>query len=75
MSTEALAAPYRLQEWYDLQMEYDTAEKIGADLVVRYDFKKGLYLKTTGSWMHGFDLEYAAGSDRFAATLGLGYSF
>ena len=75
MSMEALAAPYRLQEWYDLQMEYDTAEKIGADLVVRYDFKKGLYLKTTGSWMHGFDLEYAAGSDRFAATFGLGYSF
>ena len=75
MSMEALAAPYRLQEWYDQQMEYDTAEKIGADLVVRYDFKKGLYLKTTGSWMHGFDLEYAAGSDRFAATFGLGYSF
>ena len=75
MSMEALSAPYRLQEWYDQQMEYDTAEKIGADLVVRYDFKKGLYLKTTGSWMHGFDLEYAAGSDRFAATLGLGYSF
>lgn len=75
MSAEALMIPYRLQEWYDLQMEYDTAEKVGADLVVRYDFKKGLYIKAAGSWLHGFDLKYITGADRVAVTIGLGYSF
>ena len=74
-STEALTSPYRLQDWYDLQVEYDTADKTGVDLCLRYNFKKGLYLKATGSWMHGFNLKYAAGADRYAAKLGLGYSF
>ena len=74
MSAEALMIPYRLQ-WYDLHMEYDTAEKVGADLAVRYDFKKGLYIKAAGSWLHGFDLKYITGADRVAVTIGLGYSF
>ena len=74
-SLEALVVPYRLQEWYDLQMEYDTVAKTGADLVARYNFKKGLYFKAAGSWVHGFDLKYAAGADRYAITIGMGYSF
>ena len=68
-------APYRLQEWYDLQMEYDTARRIGAGLSVKYDFWKGMYVKAAGRWLHGLGLLHSASADRFDVTLGVGYQF
>lgn len=37
--------PYRLQEWYERQMEYDTAKRIRAEVLLRYNFSKGTYLR------------------------------
>ena len=70
-----LTSPFRLQNWYDLQVEYDTADKVGVDLALKYSFKNGLYVKAVGSWLHGFGLKYAPGADRCSAALGLGYEF
>ena len=70
-----LTSPFRLQNWYDLQVEYDTADKVGVDLALKYSFKNGLYVKAAGCWLHGFGLKYAPGADRCSATLGLGYEF
>ncbi len=74
-SAEALVTPFRLQEWYELQKEYDTAAKAGLDMILRYNFKNGLYIKAAGGWLHGFDMKYISGADRCSATLGLGYEF
>ena len=71
----ALVAPYRLQEWYDLQMEYDTARRIGAGLSVKYDFWKGMYVKAAGRWLHGFGLKHMTGADRMEAEMAVGYRF
>ena len=74
-SAEALVAPFRLQEWYELQKEYDTAAKAGLDMILRYNFNNGLYVKAAGGWLHGFDMKYISGADRCSATLSLGYEF
>lgn len=74
-SAEALTQPFRLQEWYDRQIEYETARKIGAGLSVRYHFGMGIYVRAAGDWLHGFGLLHAASADRFDATLGIGYRF
>lgn len=71
----AQVSPYRLQEWYDRQTEYETAGRIGAGLSVKYDFWKGLYVRAAGNWLHGFGLSHAASADRFDVTLGIGYIF
>lgn len=68
-------APFRLQEWYDRQMEYKTALRTDAGLSARYNFRKGIYLKAECSWMHGFGLRYIGGSERFGAGLAAGLSF
>ena len=74
-SAETLVTPFRLQEWYELQKEYDTAAKAGLDMILRYNFKNGLYIKAAGGWLHGFDMKYISGADRCSATLSLGYEF
>ena len=67
--------PFRLQEWYDRQMEYLTALRSEAGLSLRYDFPKGIYLQAEGYWIHGFGLSLATGSDRLATALRIGLSF
>lgn len=67
--------PFRLQEWYDRQMEYQTASRVDAGLSLRYNFRKGIYLQAEGSWTHGFGLKHIAGADRFAAAFRIGYNF
>lgn len=67
--------PYRLQEWYDRQIEYQTALRADAGLSLRYNFRKGIYLQAEGSWTHGFGLKYIAGTDRFGTALRIGYNF
>ena len=67
--------PFRLQEWYDRQMEYMTASRVDAGLSLRYNFRKGIYLQAEGSWAHGFGLKHIAGADRFGAAFRIGYNF
>ena len=66
-------SPYRLQDWYDLQMAYATTQRLGAGLSLRYNFWKGLYVEAAGSLLHGIGL--ATPASRYAATLKLGYNF
>lgn len=66
-------SPYRLQDWYDLQMAYTTAQRLGAGLSLRYNFWKGLYVEASGNLLHGVGL--ATPASRYAATLKLGYNF
>ena len=66
--------PFRLEEWYERQMEYRTATRSEAGLSLRYNFRKGIYIKAEGFWIHGFGLE-ASASDRFSTALRLGYDF
>jgi hypothetical protein len=68
-------APFRLQDWYDRQMEYRTASRMNAGLSLRYNFRKGIYMEAEGSWLHGFDLRFMTGADRFGAAFKIGYDF
>ena len=68
-------APFRLQEWYDRQMEYHTATAIDASLSLRYNFRKGIYIQAEGWCDHGFGLRYMTGADRFGTALRIGYNF
>ena len=72
---EVQTSPYRLQDWYDRQMEYLTASRFKAGLSVRWNFAKGMYLKAEGEWMHGSGLVYLSSPDRVGATLTIGYEF
>lgn len=69
------SVPYRLQEWYDRQMEYDTAARFCADLIVRYNFRKGLYIGAEMKSVKAFDLKYITEPDRFSVALKVGYDF
>ena len=68
-------SPFRLEDWYDRQMEYRTASRMNAGLSLRYNFRKGIYMESEGSWLHGFDLRFMTGADRFGAALKIGYDF
>ena len=71
--------PYRLQEWYDRQMEYRTAPRFLADVMIRYNFEKGVYLRLDAASLQGFKLQHLLPSDemngRLAMTLSLGLDF
>ena len=68
-------SPYRLQEWYDRQMEYETAKRMSVGLSLRWNFWKGLYTEAEATWLHGFDLQHITNPNRYEATLKLGYNF
>ena len=74
-SGEVLTEPYRLQDWYDRQMEYMSALKTGLGASLRYNFDNGIYLDASGKWLHGNGLELLGGKDRFKTVLTLGYNF
>ena len=68
-------SPFRLQDWYDRQMEYQTASRMESGISLRYNLRKGIYLKAEGRWLHGFDLKYIDDGNRYGVTLKLGYNF
>ena len=68
-------SPYRLQNWYDRQMEYATAKRMSVGLSLRWNFWKGLYTEAEGSWLHGFDLKYISSPNRYKAGLAIGITF
>ena len=67
------ASPFRLEDWYDLQMEYALAQRQKVGLSVRYNFWKGLYVEAEGNWLQGTGT-LTAGS-RYDASLKFGYNF
>jgi hypothetical protein len=68
-------SPFRLEEWYNRQMEFLTATRSEASLSLRYNFRKGIYLQAEGFWTHGFRLPPSSGSNRLTTVLRLGYNF
>ena len=74
-ATGVQTSPYRLQEWYDRQMEYATASRMNIGLSLRWNFRKGLYAEAEGSWLHGFDLKYISSPNRYKAGLAIGITF
>ena len=74
-ATGVQTSPYRLREWYDRHMEYETASRMNFGLALRWNFRKGLYTEAEGSWLHGFDLKYISSPNRYGGTLKLGYNF
>lgn len=67
--------PFRLKDWYDMQMEYMTADRINCGLSLRYNLPKDMYVEAAGEWMHGFGIKYLKSSDRAGAVLKFGYNF
>lgn len=66
-------APYRLQEWYDLQMGYATAQRYGTGLSLRYNFWRGLYAEASADWLQGVSKQISSG--RYTVGLKFGYNF
>ncbi|MBR5836495.1 MAG: hypothetical protein IKY66_10090 [Bacteroidales bacterium] len=67
--------PYRLQNWYDRQMEYRTAKRFCAALMLRYNLSRGFYLKMDFTTVQAYGLKYAEGSDRLNAMFTVGLDF
>ena len=67
--------PFRLEDWYNWQMEYRTAKRFCSDITVRYNFRNGLYLRLDLSSIKGFDIVHLPGSDRLGADIRIGYDF
>ena len=68
-------SPYRLQEWYDMHMEYITAQHLRAGIAARYNFRKGMYIEAEGTVVHGFGLRHIDESGRYNAGLAVGVTF
>ena len=69
------SVPFRLQDWYDRQMEYRTASRFRAEIMLRYTFLKGLYLEADLVSTEAYRLKHIDDPQRFAATLRFGYNF
>ena len=74
---DVLTTPYRMQYDWDRKMEYFSTAKAGAGLTLTYHLKAvdGVYLQAEGSWLHGFGVVLLNGTERYGATLKIGYSF
>ena len=74
---DAPVQPFRLQGDWDRKMEYMTATRCGAGLRATWRFRAvpGLSLTAEGDWLHGFNLTFLPGNDRFSTALRLGYGF
>ena len=69
------SVPVRLQDWYDRQMEYRTATRFRAEVMLRYSFLNGLYLEADLVSTKAYRLKHIDDPQRFAATLKFGYNF
>lgn len=70
-----VTAPYRLEEYFSMDMEYKTAKRLGAKIDLRVHLPKKIYLKLDASALKAFNVTTLGGDKRFAATIGLGYEF
>ena len=70
-----LTAPFRLQDWYDREMEYVTAPKADLSLFLRRNFSGGIYVQLDGMFMQAFGGEFPDGTNRCSALLRLGWTF
>ena len=69
------SVPFRLQDWHDRHMEYMTASRFIAEIVLRYNFRKGIYLETNFQSVEAYGLKHIEDPRRFSASLKIGYDF
>jgi hypothetical protein len=69
------SVPFRLQDWHDRHMEYMTASRFIAEIVLRYNFRKGIYLETDFQSVEAYGLKHIEDPRRFSASLKIGYDF
>lgn len=78
LSTEdsgVVSSPYRLEEYYDMDVEYKTAKRLGIELGARFHLPRHLYLKLDASLLKAFEIELLGSDMRYGALLGVGYEF
>lgn len=75
MESGVQTTPYRLEEWYNWQMEYKTARKLSSDILIRYNFKNKIFIRLDISYLHGFNIKHIRGSNRIGTGLRIGYNF
>lgn len=68
-------APFRLQEYYDLETLYRTAPKADVSAFLRWNLPRGLYAEADGGFRHAFGATFPDGSSRLSATLIIGCNF
>lgn len=67
--------PYRQAEVFAADSEFKTASRLGAELSLRYNFRKGIYLEADGNAIKAFNITVLDGSLRYGASLKFGYTF
>lgn len=67
--------PFRLEEWYRMDIDYKTASALTAGICLRYNFVKNLFLSLDFNCTKAFSLKYIDGSCRIASELKFGYKF
>ena len=67
--------PFRLQEWYDRQIEYETARRFDAEVMVRYNFQKGIYLRLDACSVKAYKLPSFDDPTRLTMQLAAGLKF
>ena len=70
-----LTQPYRLQDYYDLEMQYLTAPKADLSVFLRWNLPRGIYVEADGGFRYAFGAGFPGGSSRASATLKLGWTF
>ncbi len=66
--------PFRLEEWYQKSIDYQTSTKLLTEAVLRYSFKNGIYIELdTDVLTKG--IKYSGEDNRAIYTLKLGYNF
>ncbi len=66
--------PFRLQEWYEKGIDYQTSTKFRANMALRYNFKNGIYVGLDADVLTG-SLKYSEKNNRGVYGLRLGYNF
>ena len=70
-----LTAPFRLQDWYDMEREYLTAPKAEVSAFLRRNFSHGIYIQLDGSFRQALGGTFPDGTGRASALLKLGWTF
>ncbi|MCC8153328.1 MAG: hypothetical protein LIP01_03400 [Tannerellaceae bacterium] len=66
---------YHLKNYYNLQNEYMSATRIDTHLGCRWNFTRKLYAEIEAEYIHGFNLHYIGGTERWVETVKIGYKF
>ena len=74
-----ISYPQRLEEWWNMEEEFNDVPMLEGSLGVRYDFSIGrkcnLFLEAGCSTSHGFGVTLLPGSNRQTSHLRIGYKF